>query len=122
MHKRLEIVVVFTLLLATALVYGSSPVAADPSTSGLLPADNSVGTAASFHTTGTIDFMNPFFQPLGTNPRTCATCHDPTVGWTITPKFVQRKFDASTGLEPLFNLVDNGNCPNGDVSTLDARR
>jgi cytochrome c peroxidase len=122
MSKCLEIVVIFTLLLATTLICGSSPVDADSNTSGLLPADNSAGTAASAHTSGMIDFTNPFFQPLGTNPRTCATCHDPTAGWTITPEFVQQKFDASDGLDPLFNLVDASNCPNGDVSTLDARR
>jgi cytochrome c peroxidase len=121
MNKRLGIVVC-ALLLAAALVCGSGPVDADSSTSGLLPADNHAGTVASAHTTGVIDFSNPFFQPLGTNPHTCATCHDPTAGWTLTPTFVRQKSDRSDGLDPLFNLVDNGNGPNGDVSTLNARR
>ena len=122
MSRRLDIVVVCTLLLATTLVGVSSPVDADSSSSGLLPADNSAGTAASAHTTGAIDVTNPFFQPLGTNPRTCATCHDPAAGWTLTPELVQEKFVASGGLDPLFNLLDTGNCPNGDVSTLAARQ
>ena len=36
---------------------------------------NAYGVGTSVHTTGTIDHTNPFFQQLGTNPRTCATCH-----------------------------------------------
>ena len=31
---------------------------------------NDYGVAESFHTTGAIDFTNPMFQQLGTNPRT----------------------------------------------------
>jgi len=27
---------------------------------------------------------NPFFQNLGTNGRTCFTCHQPQTGWTIS--------------------------------------
>src|SRR5664279_5194165 len=50
--------------------------------SGLGVALNPYGVGASVHTTGTIDHTNPFFQQLGSNPRTCATCHAPAEGWT----------------------------------------
>jgi len=43
--------------------------------SGLEAAFNGYGVGSSLHTSGAIDTTNPFFQALGTNPRSCATCH-----------------------------------------------
>ena len=92
-------------------------------TSSALEADrNSFGIAESFHVTGAIDFTNPMFQQLGTNPRSCATCHGPDMGWTLTAEKARKLFRQSDGLDPLFNLVDEGSRPDADVSTEDARR
>jgi len=71
---------------------------------------------------GFIDFNNAFFKKMGTNDRTCATCHVPTEGWAITPKGTQKRFDQTAGLDPLFRLVDGANSPNADVSTIEKRR
>jgi cytochrome c peroxidase len=83
---------------------------------------NSAGFGESVHTTGSIDRNNPFFQALGTNPRTCETCHAPGQGWTITARFATSLFFQTDGLAPLFNLVDTGSRPDADISTLEARR
>ena len=92
-------------------------------TSSALEADrNQFGIAESFHTTGAIDFTNPMFQQLGTNPRSCATCHGPDMGWTLTAKKARQLFRESDGLDPLFNLVDEGSRPDADISTEEARR
>ena len=48
--------------------------------------DNSTGVAATFSTAGKVDLTGPFFQSLGTNGRACVTCHQPSVGWTVTPQ------------------------------------
>src|SRR4051794_13809491 len=56
----------------------------DEDRSALAAAGNDYGFAETFHTSGAIDFTNPFFQALGTNPRSCATCHSPDQGWTDT--------------------------------------
>jgi len=32
-----------------------------------------------------IKTTNPFFAALGTNTRTCASCHDVAFGWSFTP-------------------------------------
>src|SRR5215469_9376903 len=32
------------------------------------------------------DPSNPFFQSLGTNGRSCHTCHEPETGMTLTPE------------------------------------
>jgi len=65
---------------------------------------------------------NPFFQNIGTNGRTCFTCHQPQDGWTISAASAQARFDGSAGTDPLFRLVDGATCPTADVSTLQARQ
>src|SRR3954470_10224060 len=56
----------------------------DLSEAALRGAPNAAGFGESLHTTGAIDHTNPFFLQLGTNPRTCATCHSPAQGWTTS--------------------------------------
>lgn len=73
-------------------------------------------------TYGAVDITNPFFQVLGTNGRTCNTCHIPSSGWSITPADVKLKFLATNGLEPIFRANDGSNCPSDDVSTPRARK
>ncbi|MEO8550384.1 MAG: hypothetical protein ABI678_10435, partial [Kofleriaceae bacterium] len=65
---------------------------------------------------------NPFFASLGTNGRTCGTCHVGTEGWTITPAGLQARFDATNGTDPVFRTNDGSVSPNADVSTVAARR
>ncbi len=65
---------------------------------------------------------NPFFAALGTNDRTCASCHDVAVDWSVTPRTLQARFDQSQGLDPVFRPVDGATAPTADVSTLAARR
>jgi hypothetical protein len=90
--------------------------------SALAADGNEYGVAETFHTSGTIDFTNPFFQALGTNPRSCMTCHAPDQGWTMTAAANKALFRASDGLDPLFNLVDEGSRPDADISTKGLRR
>ncbi|MDB5214353.1 MAG: hypothetical protein JWO86_2280, partial [Myxococcaceae bacterium] len=64
---------------------------------GSLPNDrrfsNPSGYAATHSTTGSVDLTGPFFQSLGTNGRSCGTCHLPTDGWTIIPENVRERFE-----------------------------
>lgn len=76
-----------------------------------ISAKNPTGTAATVTTAGSFDFNNPFFQSLGTNGRACATCHQPTQGWSVTPAAIQQRFRQSNGLDPIFRAVDGANCP-----------
>jgi hypothetical protein len=71
---------------------------------------------------GELDLTNPFFQSLGTNGRSCVSCHVPSTGWTISPPEVQRRFELTRGLDPIFRTVDGSNSPKADVSTIHARR
>lgn len=90
--------------------------------SELVATANKYGVAETFHTSGTLDLTNPFFQRLGTNLRSCDTCHDDEQGWTMTSEGNKEAFKDTDGLDPLFNLVDEGSRPDADISTKRARR
>src|SRR5215470_7527392 len=80
------------------------------------------GQIATFQPEGsTAKGNNAFFQNLGTNGRTCFTCHQPQTGWTISAASAQARFAASSGADPLFRLVDGATCPTADVSNLVAK-
>jgi cytochrome c peroxidase len=68
-----------------------------------------------------VELSNPFFNTLGTNDRSCASCHDASEGWTITPPHLQQRFQISQGTDPVFRPIDGANCPSADVSTVQAR-
>jgi cytochrome c peroxidase len=60
--------------------------------------------------------QNAFFANLGTNDRTCFTCHQPQNGWGVSAASVKARFHASHGADPIFRLVDGATCPSGNVS------
>jgi cytochrome c peroxidase len=70
------------------------------------PVANVNGHAATFSTAGFVDLVGPFFTPQGTNGRSCGSCHTVKDGWTISAETLQERFDATGGLDPVFNLID----------------
>src|SRR4051795_6861938 len=64
---------------------------------------------------------NAFFQDLGSNGRTCFTCHQPQDGWSLSAQHALERFYADPD-EPLFRLVDGATCPSADVSTYEKKR
>lgn len=80
------------------------------------------GTLRTFSKTGEAEVNNPFFQSLGTNGRSCATCHQASDAWTVTPAHIQLRFQATEGLDPIFRTNDGADCPSADVSTVEARQ
>jgi len=85
------------------------------------PVPNSGGEATTFSTRGSVDLTGEFFKVQGTNGQSCATCHIPEEAWSITPGTLQRLFNETGGLHPVFNVRDANN-PNKDVSTPEVRR
>jgi cytochrome c peroxidase len=113
-----------TLVIGLALTLTACP---DPTPLTPLPDllttfPNPSGLARTTSSTGGVDQDNPFFKSVGTNGRSCATCHLASDGWTITPAHVQERFEATGGTDPIFRLVDGANSPQADVSSLQARR
>jgi cytochrome c peroxidase len=87
-----------------------------------LRADDGSGVVRTVNLNGPLDLNNPFFKELGTNGRSCFSCHRPAQGWSITPTSVQGRFEESHGLDPVFRTNDGSNCEGADVSTLGKRR
>lgn len=71
---------------------------------------------------GAINHASAFFKSLGSNGRSCNSCHQQQDAWTISAADVRKRFDASAGTDPIFRLVDGADSPQADVSTLAARR
>ena len=69
-----------------------------------------------------VDADNPFFRELGTNGRSCVTCHRPAQGWSITPVELRDRFNRTDGLDPIFRPNDGSTCEGADVSTIRKRR
>jgi cytochrome c peroxidase len=107
----------------TAALLATSITHADEERRGpLMVFRNPAGLSATFNTSGPLDLGNPFFQKLGTNGRSCDTCHQASDGWSVTPAHLQARFAASNGLDPIFRTNDGSDSPDADVSTVEARR
>jgi hypothetical protein len=74
--------------------------------SGLAFFPDSLGALGVYSTGGTLDTTNPFFQVLGTNGRSCDTCHKASDGYSITPAHIQDCFAATKGADPMFRPND----------------
>jgi cytochrome c peroxidase len=110
-----------TTILALACAF-SAMAAPDGFSSDPLTTPDASGWLRTFTPAGTIDTGNPFFQSLGTNGRSCNSCHRQAQGWTVTPAELQQRFAVTQGLDPIFRTNDGSVSPFADVSTLAARR
>jgi cytochrome c peroxidase len=86
----------------------------------LKPFGDPTGSAATFNTAGDIHENNPFFQSLGTNGRTCATCHQPDQAFSISAAGVQQVYERTRGKDPLFAAFDGANCPTDNSTGREA--
>lgn len=55
---------------------------------------------------------NAFFQQLGTNGRSCFSCHKPDSGMGVSASAIQELYRETEGSDPIFDPVDGANCPN----------
>lgn len=60
---------------------------------------------------GTTNTAGAFFQSLGTNGRSCASCHVASQAFSFSAAAAQARFEQSAGQDPLFAAVDGANCP-----------
>lgn len=72
---------------------------------GLLNAEGPVSTKG-----------HPFFEPIGSNGRSCATCHQPSDGMSLSLTTIKQRWAQTGGKDPLFAAVDGRNCPSLPVS------
>jgi len=82
-----------------------------PTIANLQPFTDPTGNVSTYTSAGSIEESGAFFQALGTNTRTCATCHEASQGMSISAATTQALFVSSSGTDPLFDAVDGANCP-----------
>jgi hypothetical protein len=83
------------------------------------------GRVATYQPKGaTVTATNAFFMSLGTNGRTCFSCHKPQSAWGLDPVLARTIFDLTLGKDPLFAPVDGTNCPDTGAAaqTLEQKR
>jgi hypothetical protein len=84
---------------------------------------NAAGSVRTVSMNGGIDLTQPFFQSLGTNGRSCGTCHQPSDAMSVSASHVELRFRLSQGMDPIFRTNDGSNCDHDiDISTLEGRR
>jgi cytochrome c peroxidase len=84
-----------------------------------------VGSSVFLDPTGALQVVNvngrtntsgAFFQSLGSNGRSCSTCHLADQAMSMSPPQIRARFEQTHGRDPLFAAFDGANCPNGKAS------
>ena len=79
--------------------------------------DDATGAIETFNVNGHTNTKGAFFQSLGTNGRSCSTCHVADQAMSIAPPQIRQRFEQTRGRDPLFNAVDGANCANAVASS-----
>ena len=114
--------VVTAIVTVAGLAAAVGHTTADEARRNQLTFSNSSGVQRTITTAESFDRDNSFFQNLGTNGRTCFTCHQPDQAWTVTPAGIRDRFEDTRGRDPIFRANDGSNCEGADISTLGRRR
>jgi hypothetical protein len=88
-----------------------TPAASIAATGSLQLLADPTGVIGNFDVNGPVNESGAFFQSLGTNGRSCATCHVASQAMSLTAKDIQARFAETDGQDPLFAPVDGANCP-----------
>ena len=84
---------------------------AQPPRSGPALSRDATGSIGNYSTNGNIDTTGPFFQSLGTNGRSCGSCHVAGAAFGLSADEVRQRFDTTHGRDPVFASIDGANCP-----------
>jgi len=90
----------------------------------LFPLPNGSGLLETYNINNRpISLQGAFFQSLGTNGRSCSSCHRPMEGWSVSAAEIQFRFLLTQGLDPIFRTNDGSNCDhNINTSSVEGRR
>lgn len=108
----------FVMAVLSAAVLGAQ------SLPNLFPLPNRSGFLETYNINNApVSLTGPFFQSLGTNGRSCGSCHVPLEGWSVSAEELQLRFLLTRGMDPIFRPVDGANCDHDiDTATLVGRR
>ena len=98
--RRRSLLLLVLFLGFTAFAYTVRSILPNP-----IVSPNESGMLSTYSTSGPIDVTTPFFQSIGTNGRSCGSCHQPADGWSVTPEHLRARFEADGGLDPIFRTL-----------------
>ena len=104
------LVSIVALAVASALCGAAR--ADQPAAQGLQLFFDRTGIIGTLDLNGPVNQRGAFFQSLGTNGRSCATCHLASQAMSLSATGAQLRFAQTGGQDPLFAAVDGANCPN----------
>ena len=99
--------------LAAAMAVVHAAGAGEPMRAAVQAFPDATGAIATINVNGRFNERGAFFQALGSNGRSCATCHVPSQAMSFGVDEVKRRFRQSRGTDPLFAPIDGANCPTG---------
>ena len=103
---------VLGLLAAAAVTQVMAEGHDDPGAIGVQFAEDSSGVLGIVNLNGPTRTDGPFFQSLGTNGRSCSTCHVAVQALSFSAAGARQRFEQSQGSDPLFAAIDGANCTN----------
>jgi cytochrome c peroxidase len=78
--------------------------------------NDATGALQTVNVNGRTNTKGAFFQSLGTNGRSCSTCHVADQAMSISPPQIRERFAQTHGRDALFAAFDGANCPNAKAS------
>jgi len=81
---------------------------------------DATGIIETYSNAGRIDTGSAFFQSLGTNGRSCSSCHVASEAMGLSAAGVRARYVSTRGKDPIFAPVDGANCPNGQLGSAAA--
>jgi len=102
----------FSMLVAAAIAPVLASAHDDTSGIGVQFAADASGVLGIVNLNGRTRSDGPFFESLGTNGRSCSTCHVAEQAFSFSADGARQRFERSQGSDPLFATVDGANCPN----------
>jgi hypothetical protein len=115
MNKKLSLGYIAALPVAVFLAAAAGAHEAEISAS----ADPS-GVLQTINANGRTNTKGAFFQSLGTNGRSCSTCHVADQAMSMSPPQIRQRFQQTDGRDPLFAAFDGANCSNAKASDIAA--
>ncbi|HEV2617865.1 MAG TPA: hypothetical protein VGU63_14790, partial [Candidatus Acidoferrales bacterium] len=109
--KGIHFRVRFRVGLALSIMAAIATTVAAVTLPNLFPFRDSSGLMETFNATGKFQENGPFFQSLGTNGRTCATCHVVGNAMGLSAASAESVYERTNGHDPLFAKVDGAVCP-----------
>lgn len=80
----------------------------------LFPFFDSSGAVSTYSSAGSFNPSGAFFESLGTNGRTCASCHVVSNAMGLSAAHAERVYETTKGRDPLFSAVDGAVCPTAE--------